>query len=747
MEGFGMNGQASNTYAMVSSGHQQHGFERKDTFFVLAYTGMSDALQILDPNGSVEWHGPNSWNPKATAEAIRGLIEREVQGIIINATDDASLIEAINEAVQSNIPIITLDADSQKSERLAFIGTNNYQAGYLAGQTMSKWLDGQGDIAIATIKGAPHLAERIRGFRDALAQDSPACKIHLIPWSGNILMGKDQQIDDSEFQIRCLSTLKHCPEIRGIFVDHGCRWNSIAHVFDQWTFKEPLHVLTFDFNEDLLKLMFEEDKIKATIGQDPYIMGYVAMLLAYYGQHAPTLPSNHDGSWRVAAIKNFISHHSTSISQRTLAKLHNILNHLDSSSSKTASTPILINAVVLGKHQPLDILTDQFAHLSHAIFSKIESLSKEIVERRKAQEDFKRINKELEKRVKECTQELVERQRTDIKERYRFEGLIGKSAPMQRIYKLIVSGANSDVNTLLIGESGTGKELIAQAFHQVSPRRKESFIAVNCASIPESLFEREFFGHQKGTFTGADCDKPGFFDRANKGILFLDEFTELTPGMQAKLLRVLQNGEYTPLGSTHPKQSDVLIIAATNVDCQKEIEEGRLRQDFFYRIAVIEIQIPPLRMRKDDLPLLIDHFLELLHQKKSKSHHGELFEMPMDLSMLPGELVQALYAYDWPGNVRELQNILLRYRATQDVNVLLPQLKHAESNFSMVQTMAMPNQINLPEAIKSYEKKLINDVLSHNHRNTRKTAAMLGIPLTTLYYKIKTHGMEAPPKS
>ena len=157
---------------------------------------------------------------------------------------------------------------------------------------------------------------------------------------------------------------------------------------------------------------------------------------------------------------------------------------------------------------------------------------------------------------------------------------------MQRVYELIISAASSGVNVLIYGESGTGKELIARTIHQVSPRQDRTFVPVNCASIPETLFEREFFGHRKGAFTGADRDHPGFFDRAHRGILFLDEVTELSPGMQAKLLRVLQDGEYIPLGSNVAKQADVLIMAATNKQCRDEIAAGRLRQDFFYRIGV-----------------------------------------------------------------------------------------------------------------------------------------------------------------
>ncbi|PIE68449.1 MAG: hypothetical protein CSA21_07400, partial [Deltaproteobacteria bacterium] len=218
--------------------------------------------------------------------------------------------------------------------------------------------------------------------------------------------------------------------------------------------------------------------------------------------------------------------------------------------------------------------------------------------------DRKLKEKRLEKERAQLQQENITL-RSTVAERYKFGELIGKSPAMQQIYELIVSAAASEVNVLICGESGTGKELTARTIHQMSRRKDHVFVPVNCASIPETLFEREFFGHRKGAFTGADRNKPGLFDQAHQGMLFLDEVTELSPSMQAKLLRVLQDGVYTPLGSPKTKQADVVIIAATNKEWKPLIEQRRLRQDFFYRICVIEVRTPPLRDRKEDLPLLI----------------------------------------------------------------------------------------------------------------------------------------------
>ncbi len=330
--------------------------------------------------------------------------------------------------------------------------------------------------------------------------------------------------------------------------------------------------------------------------------------------------------------------------------------------------------------------------------------------------------------------------KSSIRERYRFGALIGKSPAMQRVYELLVSAAPSDVNILISGESGTGKELIARTIHQISRRKLQPFVPVNCASIPEALFEREFFGHHKGAFTGADQNKPGLFDRAHQGVLFLDEVTELSPGAQAKLLRVLQDGEYTPLGSNRPKQADVLIVAATNKEYQEEIRLGGLRKDFFYRICVVVIDVPPLRERKDDLPLLIEDFLERYHQ-----NHGQVSgSIPHNRSnkqaMLPSTLVEALYAYDWPGNVRELQNVLQRYLVTGNLNAILSALGVS----LRVSPGSSSDCLRLPELIQILEKRKILEALTHTHYHIVKAAQILGIPRSSLYRKIKQYHLERP---
>jgi PAS domain S-box-containing protein len=348
----------------------------------------------------------------------------------------------------------------------------------------------------------------------------------------------------------------------------------------------------------------------------------------------------------------------------------------------------------------------------------------------------------LENRLKEEQFRLQEENvnlKSSIKDRFRFGDLIGKSQSMQHLYELIINAATSDVNVLVAGESGTGKELIARMIHKVSPRKKYAFVPVNCASIPDTLFEREFFGHRKGAFTGADRDHPGFFDQAHKGVLFLDEATELSPWVQAKLLRVLQDGEYMPLGSNKPKIADMLIVAATNKDCQIEIDQGHLRQDFYYRLCVIEISVPPLRKRKDDLPLLIEYILKQYRDKQTQLHGHELTNLPSNQTMLPNDLIEGIYSYDWPGNIRELQNVLQRYLATSELPSFFTNHSESISQPTDMEDIKLTEGLSLTQSVEIFEKKVIYETLTQNRFNIKKVAKKLNIPQRTLYRRIKRH--------
>jgi PAS domain S-box-containing protein len=315
--------------------------------------------------------------------------------------------------------------------------------------------------------------------------------------------------------------------------------------------------------------------------------------------------------------------------------------------------------------------------------------------------------------------------RTTLQDRYKFGEIIGKSPAMQEVYQRIVKASASEANVVISGASGTGKELVARTIHQQSTRHKQAFVPVNCGAVPESLFECEFFGHRKGAFTGADRDQPGYFDQAHRGTLFLDEIDELGPAMQVKLLRVLQDGEYTPLGDTVSKTADVRIIVATNKDLRELLYQRLIREDFFYRIRVITINLPPLRERKEDIPLLIDHFLEQYGKEKV-------------CSTLPGRVVEMLRAYDWPGNVRELQNELQRYLTEQRLefigNVPVKPDEHDEVK------LALEGQ-GFYETVEAFEKRLILSALQQNLGHREKTAAMLDILPRTLYRKMKKYGL------
>ncbi len=333
----------------------------------------------------------------------------------------------------------------------------------------------------------------------------------------------------------------------------------------------------------------------------------------------------------------------------------------------------------------------------------------------------------MEKEQKRLTKEINTLKST-IKERYRFGDIIGKSVVMQEVYEQILKAAATDANVCIYGESGTGKELIARTIHQMSKRRDKKFIPVNCGAIPEALFESEFFGHRRGSFTGAFRDKQGFFTVAHQGTLFLDELGELPPTMQVKLLRVLDDGEYMPIGETTIKKVDVRIIAATNRNLEDLRKQRLIREDFFFRIHVFTITVPPLRERKDDIPLLVDHFVKRFNSGES-------------LPVIPGEIMEILYNYDWPGNVREFQNVLQRYLSGQPLN-FIDSLKGKSLKTKVISDVEITQENQeIREVMEDFEKKLILNVLEQHRWNKSKAASTLGIPRRTLYRKMEKYGI------
>ena len=309
-----------------------------------------------------------------------------------------------------------------------------------------------------------------------------------------------------------------------------------------------------------------------------------------------------------------------------------------------------------------------------------------------------------------------------------YEGMIGKSPNMQFLFKVLKKIKRSESTILIQGENGTGKELIARAIYKESPRSKKPFIAQNCSAFNENLLESELFGHKKGSFSGAIGDKKGLFELAHEGTFFLDEVGDTSPALQAKLLRVLQEGSFFPVGDTKPRKVDVRIIAATNKDLQKMLSKEEFREDLFYRLNVINLNIPPLRERLEDIPLLINHFIE---QKA-----------PGQKKKLSREALKEFCDYPWPGNVRELQNEIERLLVLcdEDQNVipaenLSPKILHFQNRSISLKLQNLP----LKKALQNLEKKLLIEHLQKQQGNKTKAAKSLGISRTSILSKVKEY--------
>ena len=323
-----------------------------------------------------------------------------------------------------------------------------------------------------------------------------------------------------------------------------------------------------------------------------------------------------------------------------------------------------------------------------------------------------------------------------------FADIIGKSPEMQKIYDLIAKIAPTPANVVIYGESGTGKELVAKAIHKHSKVADQPFVPITCSAIPESLLESELFGHVKGAFTGAITNKKGLFEAADNGSVFLDEIGELTPLIQTKLLRVLQERELKRVGGTETIKVNVRIIAATNKNLEEEVMAGRFREDLFYRLAVVPIRVPPLRERKGDVPLLVDHFLN----KFSNSLDKEIHEMS-------SYALKVLMEYDFPGNVRELENIIERGVALENSNIILPesltlslhqkrqQDEHAAPLFQAVADEEELLELGLEKIITRLEKKLIEYCLDKADHSKMRAAELLKVSFRSLRYKIQKYGI------
>src|SRR6266487_4089740 len=324
-----------------------------------------------------------------------------------------------------------------------------------------------------------------------------------------------------------------------------------------------------------------------------------------------------------------------------------------------------------------------------------------------------------------------------LKQRYNFENIVGKSEPMLKIFDLVAQVAPSRSTVLLQGESGTGKELIAKALHLHSPRRDRTFVPVNTGSMPPDLLESTLFGHVKGAFTSAIASKKGLFEIADRGTLFLDEIGTMGMDTQSKILRVLQDRKFMHLGGVHEIQVDVRIIAATNVDLKQQVREGKFREDLFYRLNVISVDLPPLRQRREDIPLLVDFFLTRYSEENERNPRR-----------ITPEALRPLLGYSWPGNVRELENVIERAvvlsSGVEIGSELLPDHIAGRGALPFIETRGDASLFDLMEEC---ERQIINDMLEKCNWNQTEAAERFHIPLSTLNQKIKRLSIEIKKKT
>ena len=314
--------------------------------------------------------------------------------------------------------------------------------------------------------------------------------------------------------------------------------------------------------------------------------------------------------------------------------------------------------------------------------------------------------------------------------------IVGQSEAMRELFDLIEKVSRTDSTVLISGESGTGKELVARAIHYKSPRRSRPLVAVNCAALPEELLESELFGHVRGAFTGAVRDRRGRFELADRGTISLDEVSEMSPALQVKLLRVLQEREFERVGDTRTVRVDIRVIAATNQDLEELVRQGRFREDLYYRLNVIPIHIPPLRERKSDIPLLLLHFLKAFNALRGGRVEG-----------FSPEAMNLLMEYDWPGNVRELENLVERLVVLKGEGMVRPEdlpEKIREGELIPSQRGGEKGTLNLSRAVSEFEKRLIIDALRKANGVKSEAARLLGIKRTTLLEKMKRQKIEYP---
>jgi len=324
----------------------------------------------------------------------------------------------------------------------------------------------------------------------------------------------------------------------------------------------------------------------------------------------------------------------------------------------------------------------------------------------------------------------IEALRQELAGNYRVGDLTSRSPLMQRVFEVLPAIATSPSTVLILGETGTGKELVARTIHSLSPRNRGPFVAVNCGALPDTLLESELFGYKAGAFTGAAKDKPGRFALAKSGSILLDEISEVSPALQVRLLRVLQERTYEPLGATRSQTADVRVIAATNQDLAEQVRKGLFREDLYYRVNVVRVELPPLRRRKEDLPLLVDHFIARFNRLQQRRVQG-----------ISAETLSLLMAHDWPGNIRELENVIERaFILCADGQI---GIQHLPAELTAHDTVTGADG-DVRSAHDILDAQAIRAALARNNFNRSAAARDLGIHKTTLFRKIKKLGLSLP---
>ena len=337
--------------------------------------------------------------------------------------------------------------------------------------------------------------------------------------------------------------------------------------------------------------------------------------------------------------------------------------------------------------------------------------------------------------------EEVGRLRSEVGQKYSIENIVGRSAQMQEIFKTVMTVAPLKTTVLITGESGTGKELISKAIHYHSPRAAKPLVALNCAAIPPTLLESELFGHEKGAFTDAHTRKLGQFELADQGTLFLDEIAEMHPQTQAKLLRVLEQGEFLHVGGAQPIHVDVRIVAATNRNLAQALKDGSFRADLYYRLNVVTLQLPPLRERREDITHLIRYFTE-----------RKCAEMQIPERQFAPESVDLMLRYPWPGNVRELENVIERVLVLSDAPVISPEelpdhIRRGETDAGSLRDQVLSGRKSLGDAVDEFERELVLEALTRLDFNQTRAAELLGTTRRILKYRMDKLGIQAGPDS